>query len=359
MAQSVDLLKTLTNADAVPGYEREVTNIFRDHLTGIGELKQDKMGGISCMVPGRSASPRVLIDSHVDEVGFMVQRVTSAGFIKFINLGGWWPHTLLAQKVRILSKINQQKVIGIIGSTPPHLLGDSAKSKVLDINDLYIDVGAENQRQAEDEYGIRPGCPVVPATSFQSLKNPKLYAAKALDNRIAVALVIETLKELAKSSNHPNTIIGVGSVQEEVGVRGAITMTEMIQPDVAIVLEAPPADDLPGFEQDASQGRLGGGCQIRLFDPTHIANPILADLVIEIAAQNAIPHQIAVRNSGGTNAAAIHKSRYGIPTIVLGIPTRYIHSHISIMNIDDYNSTKALLLLLLQRLSTGVVGKLV
>ena len=169
MAQSVDLLKTLTNADAVPGYEREVTNIFRDQLTGIGELKQDKMGGISCTVPGRSAGPRVLIDSHVDEVGFMVQRVTSAGFIKFINLGGWWPHTLLAQKVRILSKINQQKVIGIIGSTPPHLLGDSAKNKVLDINDLYIDVGAENQRQAEDEYGIRPGCPVVPATSFQSL----------------------------------------------------------------------------------------------------------------------------------------------------------------------------------------------
>ena len=106
-------MKTLTNADAVPGYEREVTNIFRDHLTGIGELKQDKMGGISCMVPGRSAGPRVLIDSHVDEVGFMVQRVTSSGFVKFINLGGWWTHTLLAQKVRILSKINQQKVIGI------------------------------------------------------------------------------------------------------------------------------------------------------------------------------------------------------------------------------------------------------
>lgn len=359
MAQSINLLKALTTADAVPGHEREVTDIFRQQLASVGQLNQDKMGSVSCTVPGRSANPRILIDSHVDEVGFLVQRITSTGFVKFINLGGWWTHTLLAQHVRILPKNNRQKIIGVIGSTPPHLLRDGAKNKVLDLSDLYIDIGAESQEQAEEEYGIRPGCPIVPATDFQGLKNPKLYSAKAFDNRIAVALVIETLQKIAQKTTHPNTLIGVGSVQEEVGLRGATTMAEMVQPDVAIVLEAPPADDLPGFDKDASQGKLGGGCQIRLFDPTHIANPRLADFVIKIADQNEIPYQVAVRTSGGTNAAAIHKSGYGVPSIVLGVPTRYIHSHISVMNIEDYKATKALLLLLFQELDSDTVDKLV
>ena len=203
------------------------------------------------------------------------------------------------------------------------------------------------------------------------MRNPKLFSAKAFDNRVGVGLVIETLQELG---DHPNTVIGTGSVQEEVGLRGARTVTAAVEPDVAIVLEGPPADDLPGSSSDTLQGKLGGGVQIRLYDPSMIANPRLTELTIETATAHQIPHQIAVRTSGGTDAGAIHQVGRGVPSIVLmyriflsssasvlwsGVPARYVHSHVSIINIDDYRATLDLLLHLIPQLDSATVDNLV
>ncbi|MCZ6679131.1 MAG: M42 family metallopeptidase [Candidatus Poribacteria bacterium] len=352
--KSIELLRELTQADAIPGHEAEVRQIFQSHLEGIGELQNDRLGSIFCTKQGQAEKPRILLDSHMDEVGFMVQRVTGSGYIKFIPVGGWWAHTLLAQRVNILTKGG--KLPGVIASTPPHLLSESSRNKVLDIKDLYIDIGAESGEQAEKEYGVQPGCPIIPYGPFMPLKNPKLFSAKAFDNRVGVGLVIETLQQLGE---HPNTVIGTGSVQEEVGLRGARTAASAIEPDVAIVLEGPPADDLPGFDSDAVQGRLGGGVQIRLYDPTMIANPQLCDLVIETAKTHQILHQIAVRHSGGTDAGAIHQVGHGVPSIVLGVPARYVHSHVSIINIDDYQAALDLLLRVIPRLDQSTVKDLV
>ena len=350
---SIELLRELTQADAIPGHENEVRQIFRARLADVGVIQGDRLGSIFCAKQGSAESPRILLDSHMDEIGFIVQRVTSSGYVKFVPVGGWWTHTLLAQRVNILTK--KGKVPGVIGSTPPHLLSSSDRDKVLDIKELYIDIGATTLEEATEVYGVSPGCPIVPYGPFMPLQNPKLLSAKAFDNRVGVGLVIETLQQL---SGHPNTVIGVGSVQEEVGLRGARTSAAVIAPDVAIVLEGPPADDLPSTDKDATQGKLGGGVQIRLYDPTMIANPSLAELAIETAQTNGITHQIAVRTSGGTDGGAIHQTGRGVPSVVLGVPARYIHSHVSIINIDDYCAALELLLKLIPRINQDFVNGL-
>lgn len=351
---SIDLLKRLTSARAISGHEDAVRAIVRSELDGVGALETDAMGNTFCVRDGSSPTPRVLLECHMDEVGFMVQHVTSAGFVKFLTIGGWWNHTLLAQRVTI--SVEGGEVPGIIGATPPHLLASGSRDKVMNIEDLFIDIGAESREQAEVEFGVVPGCAITPSTEWLGTRHSKRYVAKAFDNRVGVALMIETMKTLGA---HPNTLIGAACVQEEVGVRGAPAACETAKPDVAIVLEAPPADDLPGFAKEASQGTLGAGPQIRLYDPTMITNPRLAQAVIDLAERSDIPHQRAVRRSGGTDAGGIHKSRTGIPSIVLGVPTRYIHSHESMIDMNDYEATLELILQFVAALDDGALADIV
>lgn len=345
---SIELLEALTQADGIPGYEGEVRDIFRERVAGVGPIGTDRLGSIFCTHPGAAEHPRILLDSHLDEIGFVVQNVTDTGFVKFQPLGGWWAHTLLAQRVTITTKLG--KVPGVVGSTPPHLLSGS-RDKVLDIKDLFIDIGAESEEQAREEYGVLPGCPIAPYSPFMPLKNGKLLSAKAFDNRVGVAVVIDALLKL---DAHPNTVIGAGSVQEEVGLRGARTLAASVEPDLAIVLEGPPGDDTPGLSVGASQGKLGEGVQIRIIDSSMIVNPKLADYVVETAKQQNIPYQIGLRQSGGTDGGAIHQSSRGVPSVVLGVPSRYIHSHVSIINIDDYNAAVDLTLQLVQDIDESV-----
>ena len=273
------------------------------------------MGSVFCTKQGDAREPRVLLDSHLDEVGFIVQRVTDSGYVKFLPVGGWWAHTLLAQRVHIVTK--HGKVPGVIGSIPPHLLGAGSREKVMEIQNLFIDIGAESDNQASDDFGVVPGCPIVPYGPFIPMKNPRLFSAKAFDNRLGVALVIQTLQKLGK---HPNTIVGSGSAQEEVGLRGARTVAQMVQPDVAIILEGPPADDTPGADSDAVQGRLGGGVQIRLYDPTMIPSPRLCEFVVETAKSHQIPISLPCVNPVEQMRARSTKSEAACPQLYWAYP---------------------------------------
>ncbi len=350
---SVALLRALTQLDAVPGHEREMCDFLRERWSRSGELGGDRLGSVFCTRRGTADAPRILIDSHVDEVGFVVQRVTPAGHIKFLPLGSWWPHTLLAQRVRILTVMG--KVLGVIGARPPHLLKPAERERVLDFGELFVDVGAQDFDEAVNVFGIRPGCPIVPDASFQTLANPRLLLAKAFDNRVGVALVTETLERLG---NHPNTVIGSGCVQEEIGLRGARTVADIVRPDVALILEGPYADDTPPAERSAMQNRLGGGVHVRLYDPTMVTNPRLAEFVLEIARDRGIPHQVAVWAAGGTDAGAIHQVGPGVPSIVLGVPVRYIHSHVSLMHLDDYQAALDLVVHLVAALDRNAVERI-
>jgi putative aminopeptidase FrvX len=332
--RALSLISKLAEAHGAPGSEDDVRRIFRDEA-GAGAYT-DKSGNILIVKRGTAASPRVMLTAHMDEVGFMVQAITKSGLIKFVPLGGWWPHTLLAQRVRVRTKEGGE-VVGVIGAKPPHFLGEKEREKVLTIDEMFIDVGAVDKDDVQNRFHIELGDPIVPDSSFTPMFNPDFLLCKGFDNRVGMALVLQTLHTLNEEA-HPNEVYAVGTVQEEIGVRGAQTAVFGVNPDVAVVLEGSPADDFPTVNEDERQGVLGGGVQIRIMDPSAILNRKFTQWVIDLAAGLRIPHQVAVRKSGGTDARAIHLHATGVPTVVLGVPARYIHTHNCIIHMEDYLS---------------------
>ena len=353
MLSSKELLARLSNTAGTPGNEGEIRKIIRRQLEGLAEFSYDKIGSVICRKKAGKESPKVMLAGHIDEVGFIVRLITDDGFIKFHNLGGWWGHTMLAQRVVI--KTTKGDVPGVIGAKPVHHLGQDERKNVMEIKDMYIDVGAKNRQEAMAEFGIMPGDHIIPNTLFSEMKNPRLVSGKAFDDRVGTALFIEAFKHLA-AEELPNAVYGVGTVQEEVGTRGAKTAVELINPDVAIVLESCPADDTPGFVKEESQGILGQGPQIRLFDPTMIPNRTFIRFVLDTAKNCNITHQVAVRTSGATDGRPIHIHNTGVPTVVIAPPIRYIHGHVGILHLDDYDNSLKLLMELLRRLDAKTVA---
>lgn len=351
--KAIGLLQELTDAHGAPAFEDEVRAIFADELEEVGEISTDGNGSVFCEA---GEGPRVLLTAHMDEVAFRVQNITPEGFIQFVTLGGWWPHTMLAQRVAVRTW-DGRKILGVVSSTPPHFLPEAQKSQVIPIEKMFIDVGAASRADLETNYGVRIGDPIVPLTEFTPMFDPNLLMAKAFDNRVGMACAIQATQSLAVTG-HPNTLIACGTVQEEVGVRGAITAAVHAEPDVAIVLEGAPADDTPGFSRVSAQGAIGRGVQVRLQDPTAIMNPYLVDLVVKVAEQNDIPYQLTVRASGGTDARAFQLAGTGVPSIVLATPSRYIHSHNSIIDIRDYIAMVDLSVALIQELDQNEVDAL-
>jgi len=354
--KAIGLLQELTDAHGAPGFEDEVRAIFADELEGVGELSTDGNGSVFCETATSNGGPRVLLTGHMDEVAFRVQNITPDGFIQFVTLGGWWSHVLLAHRVAVRTW-DGRKILGVVSSTPPHFLAEAEKSRVMPTEKMFIDVGASSRSDLEQNMGIRIGDPIVPLTEFTPMHDPNLFMAKAFDNRVGMACAIQATQSLA-TAGHPNTLIACGTVQEEVGVRGATTAAVQVKPDVAIVLEGAPADDTPGFNRLSSQGAVGKGVQVRLQDPTAIMNPALVDLVVKVAEENNIPYQLTVRSSGGTDARAFNLSGTGVPSIVLATPSRYIHSHNSMIDVRDYMAMVELAIALVQRLDQNEVDAL-
>lgn len=337
---SLSLLTELSNAHSVPGREDEVRAIFKENLSKIGNIKIDSMGNIYCERKNQDL-PLIAVDCHMDEVGFMVQSITPEGFLKVLGLGGWSTLNLSAQPVVVFTQTG--KIPGVFGSVPPHFLKGVDKG-LPKIEDLSIDIGATSAAEVK-EWGVRPGSFVCPDVQLRATNNPKRLLGKAFDNRVGCGICIESALE-TKDLDLNATF--VGSVQEEGGLKGAKISSNVASPDVAIILEGTPADDTPGTKSATSQSILGSGVQIRCYDPTHLANSKLVDWVIDLAEQQDIPHQIAVRRSGGTDAGSYHLSGSGIPCIVLGVPSRYIHSHQSVIDVDDYHATKTLCVAILK-----------
>jgi len=352
--KAISLLQELTEAHAVSGHEDEVRAIFVDELEGCGELAADRNGSVFCETG--NSGPRVLVAGHMDEVGFMVQNITPDGFIQFVAIGGWWEHNLLSQRVEILTR-GGTKILGVVASCPPHFLPETQRRQVMAIEQMFIDIGAGSARDVLENFGVALGDPIAPVSAFTPLARDEWFMAKAFDNRLGMAATIQAGQILAHST-HPNRLILCGTVQEEVGLRGARTAATYAKPDVAIILEGPPADDTPGGSRAECQGRLGGGAQIRLFDPSAIANPRLARLAIDTARVAGIGHQITVRRSGGTDAGSFHLANDGIPCVVLGVPARYIHSHNSIINLNDYLQLLSLTIALVRALDATTVAEL-
>lgn len=357
MTDTRRLLEDLTNLDGPSGYEAPVARFVADALAPVGEITRDNLGSVVCCKPGVSDRPRIMIAGHMDEIGFMVKLVTKDGFIKFSPLGGWWSQVLLAQRVRLLTA--KGPVLGIIGSKPPHLLKEDQRSKVVDMADMFIDVGARDHDHAAEELGIRPGDPIVPVSEFTPLADPNMLLAKAWDDRAGVAMMIETMQELKKSRKKtPNTVYGVGTVQEEVGLRGATTAADVVQPDVALIAETAIAGDMPGIDEAESPVKMGQGPVVYVLDGSMIPNNRLRDLALDTAKELGFTAQTCVLERGGTDGGRIHLHAKGVPSLVLGVPTRHIHSHAAVMHLVDYQQSVQLLVGLCRKLDAATVAGL-
>jgi putative aminopeptidase FrvX len=351
MDQTTKLIKELTEAHGVPGYETPVRAVVHQYFEPLGSLSQDKIGSLICQKNGSTEAPRVMLAGHMDEIGFMVKHITKEGFIKFLPLGGWFDQVLLGH--RVIIKTHKGDVIGVIGAKPPHMLPAEERMKVVKKQTMYIDIGATGAEEVE-EAGVRLGDPIVPRADFVQMTNEKTYLSKAFDDRIGVALIISALQEL-QNQVHPNSIFGVATVQEEIGVRGATTSVRAVDPDVAIVLESDIAGDVPGITPEESSVKLGAGPSVLIYDVRMIPNLKLRDFVIDLAAELEIPLQLSYAEGGATDGGAIHLHQTGVPTVVLSVPARHIHSHSSIIHRDDYDNAVKLLVALLTRLDAETV----
>lgn len=356
-AQAERLLEAYTNAPGAPGHEDAVRRLFHEELASASEqhaFSTDGSGSVMCRrTRDREDGPRVMLTAHMDEVGFMVQTITVEGFLRLAPLGGWWNHTLPGQGIDVITS-DGASIPGCIGATPPHMLKEEDRAKVMELEMLYVDIGASSREEAMERFGVQLGDSVIPATRFTKLRNPDLLMAKAFDNRVGMALLTQ-LMQSHRDAALPCRLLGVATVQEEVGCRGAKTAAALARPDLALVLEGPPADDTPGANREEAQGVLGKGVQIRLLDPRAISSRRLSELAIQTAREKEIPHQVTVRRGGGTDASAIQLHDLGVPAVVLGVPARYIHSHHSIIHIDDYMAALDLVKALLERLDRETV----
>lgn len=363
--RSIDFLKQLSEAFGPPGFEREPVRLLRDYVAPYcDEAKTDKLGSLLFSRRGAADEPVVLLPGHIDEVGFIVAGINKLGFLTFNPVGGWFDQVLLAQRVRIRTR--EGELPGVIAAKPPHALDPEERRKVVKQEKMFIDIGASSRLEAA-AMGVRIGDPIVPDSRFSTLVKPvfdekvrkgeaTLCMGKAFDDRVGVFVAAEVVRRLSEGQvAHPNTVIGAGTAQEEVGLRGARTTAWMAEPDVCIVLEADIANDVAGMDQDTSPIRLGGGPTILTYDSSMVPNQGLKELVIDTAEAEKIPYQLSQIRRGGTDAGVIHISGPGCPSTVLGVPTRHIHSHVALVNLDDIERCIELVVATVKQLDAGTV----
>lgn len=350
MDRTEHLLKELSEAHGIPGYEMEIRSLVHRHLRPFGEIARDNVGSLTCTRGG--SGPRIMLAAHLDEIGLMVSRITEEGALRFLPLGGWWAQVLLGQ--RVLVKTHRGDLPGVIGAKPPHLLSEEERKKPVEMRDMYIDIGAASQSQAE-EAGVRVGDPVAPDSSFASVLGGTAFLGKAFDDRVGLALMIETMRHFSENP-HPNVLIAAATVMEEVGLRGAKTCADLVRPDAAIVLEIDLCGDVPGIKPDESSVALGKGPALVLLEAKMIPNIAFRDLAITVAREQGIPLQFSAWTGGATDGGQIHLHGTGVPTIVLGVPARHIHCHHGFINRRDFDGTLQLIIALVAKLDAATVS---
>lgn len=353
MEDMLKMLKELTDANGIPGNEREPREVMKRYISPFAdEVSTDHLGSLIAKKTGTvTDGPKIMVAGHLDEIGFMVTSIDDRGFVKFQTVGGWWEQVMLAQRVTVMTR--NGNIPGVIGSKPPHILAPEARKKSMDKKDMFIDIGATSKEQAA-EFGVRPGDSIVPVCDFTVMKNEKLLMAKAWDNRIGCAIAIEVLRRL-KNEEHPNTVYGVGTVQEEVGLRGARTSAHYIQPDIGFGVDVGIAGDTPGVTEKDALAKMGEGPQIIMYDASMVGHKGLRDFVTDTADEKKIPYQFDAVPGGGTDSGSIHLTANGVPALSITIATRYIHTHAAILHRDDFENAVQLIVEVIKKMDRKTV----
>lgn len=337
-SKTLERMKTLTELHGAPGFEDKVQKYMASELEeNSDEIIHDGLGGIFAVKKSaKEDAPKVMVAAHMDEVGFMITQLTDNGLIKFTPLGGWSSDVLLSQKFKIRTS-DDTEIPGVIGSVPVHFK-KGEKNEKTEIKDMLLDVGADSKEGLE-KMGVRPGDSIVPDADFQVMEGTDKLLAKAWDNRYGCLVAIEVLESLKDVELDCDLYVGA-NVQEEVGLRGAKASSNLIDPDIAFVVDCSPANDMMGGDEDI--GKIGEGTLIRIMDKTMILQKPMREYLLETAQAHDINHQY-YHSPGGTDAGSIHVSNEGVPSAVVGICARYIHTSHSIINYRDYLSAKSML----------------
>ncbi len=358
----INLFERLCNSFGPSGFEIDPLRIIKDAAKNhCDEFMSTKLFSLVFKKKGLSEDPKVLVAGHIDEIGFCVNGFED-GYLTFLELGGWWDQTLLTQRVLIRTR-KGNLINGVIAAKPPHVLDPEELKKVVTKNQMFIDVGCASNDELK-ELGIRIGDPIVPDSKFKILKRKRiekkdngekesrdvtLAVGKAFDDRVGALVAVEIAKRLG--NDHPNTYFGSATTQEEVGLRGARTTTHLVKPDVAFAIDVDIAGDVPGVKKTKAPSKMSHGVSISTYDSSMIPNQNLLNFAIDTAEEEGIKYQLGQTPKGGTDAGAFHLLLEGCPSLYLGIPTRHIHSHNGMLDLDDVEQTIKLCTAMVKKLT--------
>ncbi|MDN7241597.1 M42 family metallopeptidase [Planococcus sp. N028] len=341
-----DLLKELTAIHGPCGFEDEVAIYIANRLKGkVDSIKIDNAGNLITIKKGHKPGPKIIVAAHMDEVGFIVKKIEKNGLIRFEKLGGHDDRILLSQRVQIKTATGMRT--GVIGTISAHMVKFDDPMKVRIHRNLYIDVGASSQQEAKD-LGIEIGDSVTWFPHFDLLTETRV-SGKAFDDRAGCAILVKALEDL-DSADFVGEIIGVFTVQEEVGLRGARTAAHQFDADVALALDTTAVSDTPEEMMDNTLA-LGDGVGIKVIDFSLIANKKVKNQLVKAANEQDINYQLEVFLGIGTDAGELSVGQSGIPTGVLSIPSRYAHSSIEVIDLNDVEATRQLLVAFIKEMN--------
>jgi endoglucanase len=333
LLKEVELLRKLSNAFGPSGNEEDVAEIMRKDLEGYADEERiDKLGNILFYHKGKKGYPKVMLSAHMDEVGFMATFIEDDGFLRFDTIGGVTNNIMPGQ--RILLRGDRGYLKGIIGTKPPHIMTAEEQNKIVPKEDLFIDIGADSLNQAREK-GADVGMMGVFDVEFADLGDG-YFRGKAFDDRAGCTVLAEVFKSLKDS---PYNVVAVGSVQEELGMRGSRTAAWQVDPDFGLALEGTFVADVPGTRPDRVSSKIKGGPVVTIMDRTAFTHPLVLKTLIKVGRERSIPFQFKKVPVGGTDAGSIHLTRAGVPSGTVAVPCRYIHGPASIAHVDDLKNT--------------------
>ena len=333
------LQEELSTLIGVSGHEYDVSIyilklIERENLAD--KVWIDPLGNVLDIKKGTNGKERILLDAHTDEIGFMVSHIEKNGFLRFVPIGGWDQRILLGQSVVIRSQ-EGERFHGIIGSKPPHLSSVNDRKKIVNISDMYIDIGMSSIEEVTNN-NINIGGTGTLFSPFVDFPN-NMVRGKAFDDRTGCNVLIQILRLLKENPSFKDTVLFNFAVQEEIGGRGAITGAFKLEPTIALAIENTTAADVPGIRDADIPVFIGKGPAITIADNSIISSPKVNERLVKNAKLDNIPYQFKKPMYGGTDAGKIHISREGVPSSVVSVPCRYIHSPTSLLKLDDILKT--------------------
>lgn len=329
----MEILRKLSNAFAPPNCEKDVKAILKSELEGFADsVQEDSLGNIFFFHKGAGEKPLIMLAAHMDEVSFMVTHIDKDGFLRFHTLGGITAHVMPGQ--RIVLRGSRGDVSAIIGTKPPHIMAEEERKKLVSMEDLFMDVGAGNEEEVREK-GIDIGTVGVFEVTFSDMGNGYVLG-KSFDDRAGCAVMANVFKELKDTEYQ---VIAVGTVQEEVGLRGARVAAWQLDPDYGLAIEGTFAADVPGSKPHQMSAKLGSGPVVSIADRTTLTHPKVLNTLVDAAKKNCIPFQFKKIPRGGTDAGSIHLTKAGIPSGTVAVPCRYIHGPASVLYKEDFMNT--------------------